>query len=152
MRKSSMLLAALSLVLTSNAVSAQTTRRDFRAPDIAVWIDRFSYSSGQRIRPFFQSDDGAFVTIVRVSTTGHGPSLYEFLLFCPSGSPRRWRRHWQRAKWPSQRLRSAAGDPLLPRVRTGAGALARMRMARPSRWSISNAPVLRTRSLSLPKP
>jgi hypothetical protein len=81
-----MLLAALSLVLTSNAASAQITvdrsssaraeRRDLRAPDIAVWIDRFSYRPGQRIRPFFQSDDGAFVTIIRVSTTGDLTVLY----------------------------------------------------------------------------
>jgi hypothetical protein len=83
-----MLLAALFLVVTSNAVSAQITvdpsstrssrgvRREVPAPDVAVWIDRFSYSPGQRIRSFFQSDDGAYVTIVRVTTAGDVRVLY----------------------------------------------------------------------------
>src|SRR6478672_3989386 len=47
-----------------------------RAPAVSVWIDRFSYRPGQRIRAFFQSDPGAYVTILRVSTTGDVRILY----------------------------------------------------------------------------
>ena len=43
---------------------------------MSVWIDRFSYRPGQRIRAFFQSDPGAYVTILRVSTSGDLRVLY----------------------------------------------------------------------------
>jgi hypothetical protein len=43
---------------------------------VNVWIDRFSYRTGERIRPYFQSEPGAYVTILRVTTTGEVRVLY----------------------------------------------------------------------------
>ncbi|HUQ18611.1 MAG TPA: DUF4384 domain-containing protein [Gemmatimonadaceae bacterium] len=79
MRIHSAALAALTVLSVANPVSAQVrnqSRRDLRAPDVSVWIDRFTYRPGQRIRTFFQSDEGAFVTVVRVSTSGDVSVLY----------------------------------------------------------------------------
>jgi hypothetical protein len=79
MRIQSAALAALTLLSATNPLSAQArnqSRRDLRAPDVSVWIDRFTYRPGQRIRTFFQSDEGAFVTVVRVSTSGDVSVLY----------------------------------------------------------------------------
>src|SRR6266550_2902618 len=77
-------LAAVSLVLSLNGAHAQRTDRARpreyqpaeRAPEVSVWIDRYSYRPGQRLRAFFQSDQDAYVTIIRVTTTGDVKVLY----------------------------------------------------------------------------
>ncbi len=77
-------LAAVSLVLSLDGAHAQSIDRarprDYRpaerAPEVSVWIDRYSYRPGQRLRAFFQSDPGAYVTIIRVTTTGDVKILY----------------------------------------------------------------------------
>lgn len=85
MRSKTAALAALSFVVAfANAQSQRVDRarprvyraRSEQAPDVSVWIDRFSYRPGQRIRAFFQSDPGAYVTILRVSTSGELRVLY----------------------------------------------------------------------------
>ena len=77
-------LAAFSLLLSLDSAHAQSTDRARpreyrpaeRAPEVSVWIDRYSYRPGQRLRAFFQSDPGAYVTIIRVTTTGDVRVLY----------------------------------------------------------------------------
>jgi hypothetical protein len=79
MRFHSVALAALPLVLAADPASSQIynqSRRPLRAPDVTVWLDRFTYAPGERIRPYFQSDKGAYVTIVRVTTAGDLTVLY----------------------------------------------------------------------------
>ena len=84
MRASAAALGVLSLVglnlaqaqSVDRARPDQYSRRAVPAPDVSVWIDRFSYRPGQRLRAFFQSDPGAFVTILRLSTTGDVRVLY----------------------------------------------------------------------------
>jgi hypothetical protein len=77
-------LAAVSLLLSLDSAHAQSIDRARpreyqpaeRAPEVSVWIDRYSYRPGQRLRAFFQSDPGAYVTIIRVTTTGDVKVLY----------------------------------------------------------------------------
>ena len=85
MRAKTAALAALSIVAAFGGAQSQTVDRarprvyrvrSEQAPDVSVWIDRFSYRPGQRIRAFFQSDPGAYVTILRVSTSGELRILY----------------------------------------------------------------------------
>jgi hypothetical protein len=84
MRAKSVGLAAASLLLSLDTAHAQSVDRarpgDYRsierAPEVSVWIDRYSYRPGQRLRAFFQSDPGAYVTIIRVTTTGEVRVLY----------------------------------------------------------------------------
>ena len=85
MRAKTAALAALSIVVALGDAQSQSVdrarprvyrARSEQAPDISVWIDRFSYRPGQRIRAFFQSDPGAYVTILRVSTSGDLRVLY----------------------------------------------------------------------------
>ena len=76
--------AAVSLILTLDSAGAQSIDRAHprdsrviqRAPEVSVWIDRFSYRQGQRLRAFFQSDDGAYVTVIRITTAGDVRVLY----------------------------------------------------------------------------
>jgi len=76
--------AAFSLLLSLDSANAQSVDRARpreyqpadRAPEVSVWIDRYSYRPGQRLRAFFQSDQGAYVTIIRVTTTGDVKVLY----------------------------------------------------------------------------
>jgi hypothetical protein len=93
MRAHAASLTLMSLVVALNGAQAQSVVRSYPetrvrsaagAPDVSVWIDRFSYRPGQRIRAFFESEPGAFVTILRVTTTGdiavlypHRPSLQQ---------------------------------------------------------------------------
>ncbi len=46
------------------------------APAVNVWIDRFSFNAGERIRAYFESEPGAYVTVLRVSTAGYIRVLY----------------------------------------------------------------------------
>lgn len=77
-------LAAFSLLLSLDSAHAQSVdrarpgdyRANERAPEVSVWIDRYSYRPGQRLRAFFQTDPGAYVTIIRVTTNGDVKVLY----------------------------------------------------------------------------
>jgi len=51
-------------------------RRTADGPDVQVWIDRYSYSYGERMRAFFEADDGAYVTVLRVTSRGEVKVLY----------------------------------------------------------------------------
>jgi hypothetical protein len=43
---------------------------------VSVWIDRYVFRSGERIRAYFESEPGAYITILRVSTLGNVSVLY----------------------------------------------------------------------------
>lgn len=46
------------------------------APPIDVWLDQVNYDAGSNIRPHFQTEPGAYVTIVRVTTDGQLRVMY----------------------------------------------------------------------------
>lgn len=46
------------------------------APPVDVWLDQASYDYGARIRPYFSTEPGAYVTIVRVTSDGELRVLY----------------------------------------------------------------------------
>ncbi|HVF39249.1 MAG TPA: hypothetical protein VM939_05060 [Gemmatimonadaceae bacterium] len=46
------------------------------APGVDVWLEQITYRFGERIRPSVASEDGAYVTIVRVTTDGELRVLY----------------------------------------------------------------------------
>jgi hypothetical protein len=74
---------AASLALASAPLSAQVggeaeSRRiasDF-APPIDVWLDQISYDRGARMRPYFATEPGAYVTIIRVTSDGELRVMY----------------------------------------------------------------------------
>src|SRR6266545_5256375 len=84
MRAKTAVLAAVSMIVALDGARAQSVHRarprEYRpreqAPSVSVWIDRFSYRPGQRLRAFFQSDPGAYVTVLRISTSGELRVLY----------------------------------------------------------------------------
>jgi len=51
-------------------------RRTADGPNVQVWIDRYSYSNGERIRAFFQAEEGSYVTVLRVTSRGDVKVLY----------------------------------------------------------------------------
>ena len=51
-------------------------RRTQDGPALQVWIDRYSYNSGERIRAFFQTEPGSYVTVLRVTSRGDIKVLY----------------------------------------------------------------------------
>jgi hypothetical protein len=61
---------------TRQARPDNTPRSDEAAPVVDVWLDQFTYVSGQRIRASFESENGAYITIVRVTTDGRLYVLY----------------------------------------------------------------------------
>ncbi len=46
------------------------------APAVDLWLDQATYEFGDRIRPYFASEHGAYVTVVRVTTDGELRVLY----------------------------------------------------------------------------
>jgi hypothetical protein len=46
------------------------------APQVDVWLDEYSYRYGDIIRPKVATENGAFVTIVRVTSDGELRVLY----------------------------------------------------------------------------
>jgi hypothetical protein len=46
------------------------------APQIDLWLDQISYRTGDRLAPHFVADQGAYVTVVRVSSDGELAVLY----------------------------------------------------------------------------
>jgi hypothetical protein len=86
MRASPVVLAAASLLVAVSGANAQQSsdrtriydysNRNSAAPYVSVWIDRYSFTYGQRLRAYFQSDPGAYVTVLRISTSGDLQVLY----------------------------------------------------------------------------
>src|SRR5215211_4419092 len=58
------------------ARAGNTSRGFGRAPEVEVWIDRYVFRSGERIRTYFESEPGAYVTILRITTLGDVTILY----------------------------------------------------------------------------
>ncbi|MGH9418555.1 MAG: DUF4384 domain-containing protein [Thermoanaerobaculia bacterium] len=75
---SGLLLAAMAAALPAQTSSprAYTPRESDNAPQIDLWLDQVSYNVGDRIAPHFQSESGAYVTIVRVTSDGEVRVLY----------------------------------------------------------------------------
>lgn len=46
------------------------------APAVDLWLDQSTFEFGDRIRPYFASEHGAYVTVVRVTTDGELRVLY----------------------------------------------------------------------------
>lgn len=46
------------------------------APQIKLWLDETTYRHGDRITPYFDTERGAYVTVVRVTTDGELTVLY----------------------------------------------------------------------------
>lgn len=46
------------------------------APPIDLWLDQISYDRGARMRPFFSTEPGAYVTVVRVTSDGELRVMY----------------------------------------------------------------------------
>lgn len=46
------------------------------APPIDLWLDQASYDRGARMRPFFSSEPGAYVVVVRVTSDGELRVMY----------------------------------------------------------------------------
>lgn len=85
MRHNRLVLAAASLLVIASSAHAQrvdgtrprsTDRNYGRAPEVEVWIDRYVFRSGERIRTYFESEPGTYVTILRITTTGNVSILY----------------------------------------------------------------------------
>ncbi len=77
-------LAALMLAAASSVSTAQVQpdrgrtdrlESDF-APPIDLWLDQVSYDRGARMRPFFSSEPGAYVVVVRVTSDGELRVMY----------------------------------------------------------------------------
>lgn len=73
------LLGAASGVVRAQTVSPRifdpATQSDF-APPVDLWLDQVSYSFGQRLRPHFSTEPGAYVTVIRVTTDGELRVMY----------------------------------------------------------------------------
>jgi len=85
MRQNRLVLAAASLLVIASSANAQRVdgarprsgdRNYGRAPEVEVWIDRYVFRSGERIRTYFESEPGAYITILRVTTAGNVSILY----------------------------------------------------------------------------
>ncbi len=85
MNRYKLVLAAASLLTVALPAYAQrvdgtrpgnTSRAYGRAPEVEVWIDRYVFRSGERIRTYFESEPGAYVTILRITTDGNVAILY----------------------------------------------------------------------------
>ncbi len=76
--------AAALVALGPVSVSAQTIRprvfnpgdRPQDPPAVDVWLNEVTYDYGERFRPEFSSEPGAYVTIVRVTTDGELRVMY----------------------------------------------------------------------------
>ena len=75
---SGLLLAAMAAALPAQTVTPRvySPRESDNAPQIDLWLDQVSYNIGDRIAPHFQSEPGAYVTIVRVTSDGEVRVLY----------------------------------------------------------------------------
>jgi hypothetical protein len=75
---SGLLVAAMASALPAQTASPRvyTPRESESAPQIDLWLDQVSYNVGDRIAPHFQSESGAYVTILRVTSDGEVRVLY----------------------------------------------------------------------------
>jgi hypothetical protein len=75
---SGLLLAAMASALPAQTASPRvfSPRESDNAPQIDLWLDQVSYDVGDRIAPHFESEPGAYVTIVRVTSDGEVRVLY----------------------------------------------------------------------------
>jgi hypothetical protein len=75
---SSLMLAAMASALSAQTASPRvfSPRESSNAPQIDLWLDEVQYNVGERIAPHFESEPGAFVTIVRVTSDGDVRVLY----------------------------------------------------------------------------
>ncbi len=85
MRAKTMFLATASVIVAFAGANAQRVdrarvnaygQRTQDRPPVDVWIDRYSFSYGERLRAYFQTDPGAYVTVLRVTTRGDLKVLY----------------------------------------------------------------------------
>ena len=73
-----MIAAAPSATLAQVDVSRERTGRlesDF-APPVDLWLDQISYDRGAHMRPYFTTEPGAYVVVVRVSSDGELRVMY----------------------------------------------------------------------------
>lgn len=73
------LLAGGSVVSSAQTVSPRVFspgEESAWAPPVDLWLDQASYDYGARIRPYFSTEPGAYVTIVRVTSDGELRVLY----------------------------------------------------------------------------
>lgn len=74
---SGLFLAAMATVLPAQTGSPRVfSPREASAPQIDLWLDQVSYDIGGRIAPHFESEPGAYVTILRVTSDGEVRVLY----------------------------------------------------------------------------
>src|SRR5687768_13903053 len=70
------LLAASAICASPSAAQVDVDRESERrlasefAPPIDLWLDQVSYDRGARMLPYFTTEPGAYVTVVRVSSEG----------------------------------------------------------------------------------
>jgi uncharacterized protein DUF4384 len=83
MRKGLLTVSGLLIAAIASALPAQTAsprvfspRESDNAPPIDLWLDQVSYNVGDRIAPHFETEPGAYVTIVRVTSDGEVRVLY----------------------------------------------------------------------------
>ena len=85
MRAKTMFLATASVVVAFAGANAQRVdrarvnaygQRTQDGPPVNVWIDGYSFFYGERLRAYFQTEPGAYVTVVRVTTRGDLKVLY----------------------------------------------------------------------------
>src|SRR6188474_1064265 len=85
MNRCKLVVAVASLLTVSLPAQAQrvdgarpgnSSRAYGRAPEVEVWIDRYVFRSGERIRTYFETEPGAYVTILRITTLGDVTVLY----------------------------------------------------------------------------
>lgn len=79
---SAVMLTAIASYLPAQQASPRyyDVRQDVReadnAPQIDLWLGQVDYRNGERITPFFQTDPGAYVTVLRVTSDGALTVLY----------------------------------------------------------------------------
>lgn len=85
MSRTMLFFATMTALVATPAARAQSVDRprtsyygsaEQAAPAISVWIDRYSFRAGERMRAYFQTDPGAYVTILRIATSGDVRVLY----------------------------------------------------------------------------
>jgi hypothetical protein len=88
MKAKKLFLAMVAVLTTFSSAQAQRVDRarvneygqpTQDGPSVNVWIDRYSFSYGERLRAYFQTDPGAYVTVLRVTTNGNVRVLYPHL-------------------------------------------------------------------------
>jgi hypothetical protein len=68
--------APASYAQTANPRVFSPDDQEPEAPPIDIWLDQSRYDAGATIRPHFQTEPGAYVTIVRVTTDGQLRVMY----------------------------------------------------------------------------